>query len=126
MVSKISNGVNIKVKTFYNKNHSKLSSQLFHYEITIENKNNFEVKLIRRKWHIVDALNNTILVEGIGVIGEQPEFQAGEIYSYISGTEIKGFLGYMYGHYQFLNIRTGELFNVDIPKFKLEVPYSLN
>lgn len=126
MISKISNGVKISVETVYNKLHSTKNQHFFNYTISIENHSDTEIKLIRRKWYVFDSMNQKFIVEGLGVIGEQPEFEKGELYSYTSGTELKGYFGEMYGQYQFLNINTGELFFVEIPKFKLEVPYSLN
>ena len=126
MYSKITNGIKINVITKYCNTLSTSESHFFNYTITIENHSLNEIKLIRRKWFISDSLNQKFIIEGIGVIGEQPEFEIGEIFSYTSGTELKGEFGEMYGNYQFLNIKTGEFITVDIPKFKLEVPYALN
>ena len=126
MVSNISNGVKIVVKTIYNEINSSTNQHFFNYIINIENHNDSEIKLIRRKWFVFDSLNHKFIVEGIGVIGEQPELNRGEIYTYTSGTELKGYFGEMFGYYQFINIKTSQLFLVEIPKFKLEVPYSLN
>lgn len=126
MYSKTTNGIKINVITKYNKHISGPLSHFFNYTITIENHSEHEIKLIRRKWYIIDSLNQKFTVEGIGVIGEQPELATGEIFSYTSGTELKGEVGEMFGNYQFINIKTGEFFTVEIPKFKLEVPYALN
>ena len=126
MISKITNGVSINVIVKYNSINSNTFKHFFNYTITIENQSLNEIKLIRRKWFIIDSLQQKYSVEGIGVIGEQPELAIGEVFTYTSGTEIKGDLGEMYGNYQFVNTNTGEFFTVEIPNFKLEVPYMLN
>jgi ApaG protein len=126
MYNKTTNGIKINVITKYNKQISSPGNHFFNYTITIENHSLNEIKLIRRKWFITDSLNRKFIVEGIGVIGEQPELEIGEIFSYTSGTELKGEFGEMFGNYQFINIKTGDFFDVEIPKFKLEVPYALN
>ena len=126
MISKITNGVSIQVFVNYNSISSNSFKHFFHYTITIENHSIDEIKLIRRQWFITDSLNLKYKVEGIGVIGEQPELSTGEVFTYTSGTEIKGEFGEMFGNYQFLNTKTGAFFYVEIPKFNLEVPYALN
>ena len=126
MISKITNGVCINVIVRYNSINSNTFKHFFNYTITIENQSLNEIKLIRRKWFIIDSLQQKYSVEGIGVIGEQPELAIGEVFNYTSGTEIKGDIGEMFGNYQFVNTNTGEFFTVEIPNFKLEVPYMLN
>jgi len=56
MVSKISEGIEVSVETFYQPDYSNAVSGefMFAYRITIENHNNYPVKLHRRHWHIVD------------------------------------------------------------------------
>lgn len=74
MVSKISEGVEISVETFYQADYSNpLNSEyMFAYRITIENHNNFTVKLLRRHWFIFDSNGEHREVEGEGVVGVQP------------------------------------------------------
>ena len=57
MVSKISEGVEISVESFYQSDYSNPanSEYMFAYRITIENHNNFSVKLLRRTWKIFDS-----------------------------------------------------------------------
>jgi ApaG protein len=57
MANKISEGVEISVETFYQPDYSNPVSgeYMFAYRITIENHNNFPVKLNRRHWHIFDS-----------------------------------------------------------------------
>src|SRR6516164_8985356 len=66
MASKISEGVEISVETFYQPDYSNPVSgeYMFAYRITIENHNNFSVKLHRRHWHIFDSNGSYREVEG--------------------------------------------------------------
>ena len=57
MITKISEGVQISVETFYQSDYSNPGNHefMFAYRITIENHNSFSVKLDRRHWHIFDS-----------------------------------------------------------------------
>ena len=57
MISKISEGVEISVESFYQADYSNPANNefMFAYRITIENHNNFSIKLLRRRWHIFDS-----------------------------------------------------------------------
>lgn len=50
MISTISEGIEVSVETFYQKDYSNPLQQdfMFAYRITIENHNSFPVKLLRR------------------------------------------------------------------------------
>ena len=54
MITKLSEGVQISVETFYQSDYSNPGNNeyMFAYRITIENHNSFSVKLDRRHWHI--------------------------------------------------------------------------
>ncbi len=62
MVSKISEGIEVSVETFYQPDYSNPVSgeYMFAYRITIENHNNFSVKLLRRHWYIIDSNSSTL------------------------------------------------------------------
>ena len=128
MISKISEGVTISVETFYQPEYSNPSSNefMFAYRITIDNNNNFPVKLLRRHWHILDATGSKREVEGEGVIGVQPQINAGENYQYISGCNLKTEMGKMYGNYLMENVNNNKRFNVQIPAFEMIVPFKMN
>ena len=74
MVSKISEGITVSIETFYQPEYSNPSASefMFAYRITIENKNIYPVKLLRRHWYIYDASGTLREVEGEGVVGIQP------------------------------------------------------
>jgi len=128
MISKISEGVTISVETFYQPEYSNPSSNefMFAYRITIDNNNSFPVKLLRRHWHILDATGSKREVEGEGVIGVQPQINAGTNYQYISGCNLKTEMGKMYGTYLMENVNNNKRFNVQIPAFEMIVPFKMN
>lgn len=128
MASKISEGVEISVETFYQADYSNpLNSEyMFAYRITIENHNNFAVKLLRRQWYIFDSNGEHREVEGEGVVGVQPVLNPGENYQYVSGCNLRTEMGRMHGSYQMENQNNKQLFSVNIPAFEMIVPNKMN
>lgn len=128
MVSKISEGVEISVEIFYQSDYSKPLNQefMFAYRVTIENHNNFSVKLLRRHWFIFDSNGEKREVEGEGVIGVQPVLQPSENYQYVSGCNLKTEMGKMHGTYLMENQNNKETFYVNIPSFEMIVPCKYN
>jgi len=92
------------------------------YEVKIENLGQEKVQLINREWSITDALGQTQIVRGPGVVGEQPILKPGEAFEYTSGTPLKTPSGLMVGSYQMEDCK-GELFEVSIPAFSLDSPH---
>jgi len=128
MISKISEGVEISVEIFYQSDYSNPMNQefMFAYRITLENHNNFTVKLLRRHWFIFDSNGEHREVEGEGVIGIQPVLKPGETYQYVSGCNLKTEMGKMHGTYQMENQNNKEFFKVNIPPFDMIVPFKNN
>jgi ApaG protein len=128
MISKISEGVKISVETFYQPEYSNPINFefMFAYRITIENNNNFPVKLLTRHWYIYEGTGTSREVQGDGVVGVQPEIESGASYQYVSGCNLKSELGKMSGSYLFENINNKQLFEVSIPSFEMQVPFKLN
>lgn len=128
MVSKISEGLQISVETFYQPGYSnqQASEFMFAYKITIANHNSFSVKLVSRYWKIFDSNGEYREVEGDGVVGEQPVLISGADYNYMSGCNIRSEMGKMEGYYTMENLDTHQKFNVTIPAFDLIVPQKLN
>jgi ApaG protein len=128
MVSKISEGIEISVETFYQPDYSNPVSgeYMFAYRITIENHNNFPVKLHRRHWYIIDSNGNNREVEGEGVVGVQPTLQPGERYQYVSGCNLRSEMGKMHGTYLMENLHNKSSFDVNIPVFEMIVPFKMN
>lgn len=99
---------------------------VFSYRITIQNQNDFSIRLTRRHWYIFDSAISYREVEGEGVVGQQPLIKPGDSYSYTSSCDLFSSKGEMYGYYTMEKPESGALFHVEIPRFRMEVPYSLN
>jgi len=128
MANKISEGMEVSVETFYQPDYSNPISgeYMFAYRITIENHNNFSVKLQRRHWHIFDSNGSYREVEGEGVVGVQPILQPGERYQYVSGCNLRTEMGKMYGSYTMENLNSKKSFEVNIPIFEMIVPFKMS
>ncbi|ULQ56334.1 Co2+/Mg2+ efflux protein ApaG [Flavihumibacter rivuli] len=128
MNSTTTQGVEVSVETFYQPDYSNpLSGEyMFAYKITIDNHNNFPVKLHRRHWQIFDSNGEYREVDGEGVVGVQPVLQSGDRYQYVSGCNLRSEMGRMSGNYQMENLDTKRFFDVDIPAFEMIVPFKNN
>ena len=128
MISKISGGVKISVETFYQPEYSNpLNSEfMFAYKITIENNNDFPIRLLRRHWHIYDSDGSMREVEGEGVVGIQPVIEPAASYQYISGCNLRSEMGKMHGTYLLENVNNKKTFDVSIPSFEMHVPFKMN
>lgn len=128
MVQKVTCGIKISVETnfegtFY-KNYK--IHFAFGYKITIENQSKDSVQLTSRFWNIKDALKDTEIVQGEGVIGKKPVLKPGESHTYNSGCLLSAPFGSMSGYYDMINFTTSKKFKVTIPSFKLSAPFALN
>ncbi|MEO7446461.1 MAG: Co2+/Mg2+ efflux protein ApaG [Ferruginibacter sp.] len=128
MTSKISGGVKISVETYYQPEYSNpMNSEfMFAYRITIENSNEFPVKLLRRHWHIFDSNGSMREVEGEGVVGMQPVIAPSHSYQYTSGCNLRSEIGKMHGYYILENVHNQAQFKVIIPSFDMHAPLKLN
>lgn len=125
---KVSNGIKITARVQFKEEYSEPDKNyfVFFYRITVENFNDFEVQLLRRHWDIFDSNGIKTVVEGEGVVGEKPILASGESFSYESACNLESGIGRMSGFYEFMRTENGELFQVEIPEFIMEVPYMLN
>jgi ApaG protein len=128
MISKISEGVEITVETYYQSGYSNPTNNefMFAYRITIDNHNSFGVQLLKRHWFIFDSNGEQREVDGDGVIGEQPVLKQGEHFTYVSGCNLRTEMGKMHGYYTMENLNSKLQFKVNIPAFDLIVPTKLN
>jgi ApaG protein len=94
------------------------------YRVQIENKGHETVTLRSRYWRITDSNGRVQEVRGVGVVGEQPVLKPGGKYEYTSGAPLSTPSGFMVGNYQ-MQTPQGEMFDVDIPLFALDVPDQL-
>lgn len=100
------------------------SRYVWAYRVQIENRGREAVQLMRRTWHITDARGRQTEVQGAGVVGEQPLLEPGESFEYTSGTPLTTPSGFMTGAYHMIAAASGEEFDVAIPAFSLDSPYS--
>jgi ApaG protein len=98
---------------------------VFAYTVVIENRSGDTVQLLERHWIIESAGEQTGEVNGAGVVGVQPILKPGERFEYTSSTVIDDPIGAMMGSY-LLKRRDGDLFTVQIPRFKLLYPILFN
>ena len=122
------NDVNVKVQAEYIEEQSRPENQqlVFAYTIRIENHGQENVQLLTRYWEIKESTGSTQVVEGEGVVGEQPTLAPGESYTYTSGAVIQSPPGTMHGHYTFESKDNGKQFEVEIPMFVLALPQTLH
>jgi ApaG protein len=128
MTSKISEGVKISVETFFQPEYSNPQEGefMFAYRITIENRNDFPVKLHRRHWNIFESDGSNRTVDGEGVVGVQPILKPWDKYQYVSGCNLKTEMGKMSGTYYMENLHSKSFFEVKIPTFEMIVPFKNN
>ena len=126
-MGKENNHVLIKVTpNFIEKNSMiEFNKYVFAYEVEIKNDSLQPIQLISRHWIIENSRFEKFEVKGEGVIGEQPIIPPGEIYNYSSFTEISTPSGFMWGSYQMLT-ESEISFDVEIPKFELNMPRILH
>jgi ApaG protein len=91
------------------------------YHIRIENDGAQEVQLLTRRWVITDGHGARHLVEGEGVVGEQPVIAPGASFDYVSGCPLETASGAMEGRYHMLRA-DGSTFDAAIPRFVLAGP----
>ena len=126
-MSKENNHILIKVTpNFIEKNSMiEFNKYVFAYEVEIKNESSQPIQLISRHWIIENSKFEQFEVKGEGVIGEQPTISPGEVYNYSSFTEISTPSGFMWGSYQMLT-ESEISFDVEIPKFELNMPRVLH
>ncbi|WP_428772866.1 Co2+/Mg2+ efflux protein ApaG [Vibrio sp.] len=119
--------IKIQVQTKYVPEQSSPEQKryIFAYIITIKNLSQQKVQLLSRRWLITDANGRQVTVEGDGVVGQQPEIEANDDYTYTSGTALDTPVGVMQGHYVMID-EAGSEFHAEIEPFRLAVPNMLN
>ncbi|MGE3302467.1 MAG: Co2+/Mg2+ efflux protein ApaG [Hyphomonadaceae bacterium] len=119
-------GVRIRVEPAYLDHESTPTENryVWAYTIDIENHRTGAVRLVHRHWRITDANGFTQEVQGPGVVGEQPVIEPNSAYSYTSACPLGSASGMMVGAYDMIDLENGSRFQVDIPAFALDSPYS--
>lgn len=116
-----SEGIRITVRpTFLVEQSSAVLGQfVFSYHIRIENVSGVASQLRTRHWRIHDPVGGDSIVEGEGVVGEQPHLLPGEVHEYRSFCVLKAPHGWMEGNYRFVR-EDGSGFRARIPRFDLD------
>jgi ApaG protein len=119
----ITEGITVRVAVNFlpEQSHIEVGKWFWVYHIRIENGSDEAVQLLTRHWRITDGRGMVNLVEGEGVVGEQPLLQPGQSHDYVSCCPLTTPMGTMEGHYTFVR-RSGDAFNVAIPFFPLAAP----
>ena len=128
MIQQITKGIKISVDVKFDGSFLKQTSlhHAFMYYIVIENQSKDVVQLLSRHWKILESTNRPQYVNGDGVVGKKPVLKPGDIHTYKSGSLITSPIGSMSWTYIMVNFSTAQKFNVEVPSFKLNVPYILN
>jgi ApaG protein len=116
-------GITVRVAVNFLPEQSRIESGKWFwvYHIRLENGSDQAVQLLTRHWRITDGRGMVNLVEGEGVVGEQPLLQPGQSHDYVSGCPLSTPHGSMEGHYTFLR-EDGDTVEAAIPFFPLAAP----
>ncbi|MBS0482759.1 MAG: Co2+/Mg2+ efflux protein ApaG [Proteobacteria bacterium] len=119
----ISEGITVRVAVNFLPEQSRIEAGKWFwvYHIRIENDSDSAVQLLTRHWRITDGRGMINLVDGEGVVGEQPLLEPGQSHDYVSGCPLNTPHGSMEGHYTFRRT-DGSLFEAAIPFFPLAAP----
>ncbi|AAQ59856.1 Co2+/Mg2+ efflux protein ApaG [Chromobacterium violaceum] len=98
---------------------------VFAYRVRITNTGSEPAQLISRHWIITDANQQVQEVRGMGVVGEQPHLDPGQVFEYSSAAHITTPYGSMKGAYQMM-ADDGRRFEASIPEMTLVAPRVLH
>ena len=120
----VTEGIEVTVRTFFLEDQSDLDHGpwVWAYQVRISNQGRETVQLLRRTWQITDANGRMQVVQGAGVVGEQPVLAPGESFEYTSGTPLETSSGIMMGTYHMVATLSGQAFDVTVPAFSLDSP----
>ena len=120
----VTDGIRVRVSSDYleDESHPEQGQYFWTYTVRIDNDSSRAVTLKRRTWHIADAMGQSFIVEGDGVVGEQPVIMPGHAFEYTSGTPLSAPSGMMFGAYE-MNGDDGQVFEAMIPPFSLDSPH---
>lgn len=121
--SATTNGITVRVAVSYLPEQSEPGKGrwFWAYHIRIENGAARTVQLVSREWTIADGRGASHVVQGDGVVGEQPVIEPGGSFDYVSGCPLTTPTGTMEGHYNMV-AADGSRFAIEIPRFPLVAP----
>ncbi|MCJ2188525.1 Co2+/Mg2+ efflux protein ApaG [Novosphingobium beihaiensis] len=119
----ITDGVTVRVAVNFLPEQSRIEAGKWFwvYHIRIENDTPHTMQLISRHWRITDGHGEVSVVDGEGVVGEQPVLRPGASHDYVSGCPLSTPQGSMEGYYTFRRT-DGTEFKALIPFFPLAAP----
>ena len=120
-------GIRVQVKAEYVPEQSapERGQYFFAYRVRISNSGDEAAQLVSRRWMITDGEGKVQVVEGAGVVGEQPVLTPGASFEYTSFCPLPTPYGTMHGAYRMIT-PTGSEFEATIAPFSLAVPHSVN
>ena len=121
MFYKLTNDIRVTVRPWFLAAQSQPAQGrfVFGYHIRIENVGQGSVQLLTRYWLIKDSNGEETIVEGEGVVGEQPVLAPFRSHEYQSYCVLKSANGSMEGKYSFIR-GDGSRFEAEIPRFELD------
>jgi ApaG protein len=119
----ITDGITVRVAANFLPEQSRIEDGKWFwvYHIRIENASDHTVQLLSRHWRITDGRGIVSVVDGEGVVGEQPVLRPGQSHDYVSGCPLTTPTGSMEGHYTFRRT-DGTMIRAAIPFFPLAAP----
>lgn len=93
----------------------------FVYKVRIHNVGDVPITVRKRRWEIIDANSERKVIQGEGVVGQQPTIAPGEAFEYASFCPIDTRWGTMEGTYT-LELPDGSCFDARIGRFFLVGP----
>jgi ApaG protein len=120
-------GIKVEVKAHYIPERSvpDRSQFFFSYDVRISNVGTEAAQLVSRRWVITDGEGAVQVIEGPGVVGEQPLIAPGSSFEYTSFCPLPTPYGTMHGAYRMV-CPGGDAFEATIAPFTLAVPNSVN
>jgi ApaG protein len=97
---------------------------VFAYQVGLANEGDQAAQLLFRHWLIHDSAAGDQMVDGEGVVGQQPLLAPGDSHEYRSYCVLESPVGYMEGYYTFVR-PDGQQFKVEVPRFHLNGPLVL-
>jgi ApaG protein len=120
-------GIRVQVKAEYVPEQSapERGQYFFAYKVRISNSGDEAAQLVSRRWMITDGEGKVQVVEGAGVVGEQPVLTPGASFEYTSFCPLPTPYGTMHGVYRMMT-PAGTEFEATIAPFSLAVPNTVN
>jgi ApaG protein len=127
MSEAITRGIRVRVESSYVPERSEpdQNNWFFIYTVEVANLGDVTAQLVSRHWIITDADGAVREVRGPGVVGEQPQLEPGQSFTYTSACPLETPFGTMHGTYQMVT-HSGDRFDAEIAPFSLGEPHAIN